>query len=282
MRKFLVAISVLILAGCALYADLEGLQPDAGTDADVLLPDLHHSDVSVDMTSDGDFEGLDAEFDQGDMSCVVDTQAACDAAERECGSLLVEDSCGTNRTVSCGSCTSPETCSSGRCGCTPESNATLCDGRECGNISVTDRCGMTRNISCGSCPDLATCEEGSCVCELATDLAQACADAQVPCGTGMVEDACGLMIEADCPDTCVAPQTCGGAGTANQCGCTPSCTPGTCNVDDGCGGLCTCSLGTCSTEINLCVCLGCALACRALPCDPSDPNSNCQGANCRN
>src|SRR6266851_3022489 len=64
---------------------------------------------------------------------------------------------------------------------------------------------------------------------------------------------CGMIPDGDCGDmltcgTCTAPQTCGGGGTANVCGCTPStmCPAGdNCgSVSDGCGG--TVSCGTCT------------------------------------
>jgi len=53
---------------------------------------------------------------------------------------------------------------------------------------------------------------------------------------------CGMIPDGDCGDllncgACTPPQTCGGGGTPNVCGCTPNCANKTCG-DDGCGGSC--------------------------------------------
>src|SRR5207249_3629283 len=64
---------------------------------------------------------------------------------------------------------------------------------------------------------------------------------------------CGMIADGDCRDTlncgdtCTPPDTCGGGGVSNQCGCTPNCANKTCG-DDGCGGSCgTCSMSVCDT-----------------------------------
>jgi hypothetical protein len=63
------------------------------------------------------------------------------------------------------------------------------------------------------------------------------------CGT--IADGCGGMVT--CGAACTAPQSCGGGGTANVCGCKPltTCPAGdTCGtLPDGCGGMVTC--GSC-------------------------------------
>jgi hypothetical protein len=48
-----------------------------------------------------------------------------------------------------------------------------------------------------------------------------------------------------CSMICTAPETCGGGGSPNVCGCTPAvCPPNACgDLDDGCGGTVAC--GTC-------------------------------------
>jgi hypothetical protein len=71
-----------------------------------------------------------------------------------------------------------------------------------------------------------------------------CAQAGATCGP--IGDGCGGVLQCG---TCVAPQTCGGGGTPNQCG--GGCTPITCAqqglscgaAGDGCGGVLQC--GTC-------------------------------------
>jgi chitinase len=84
------------------------------------------------------------------------TPTTCSAQGKNCGSI--SDGCGG--TLSCGSCTSPQTCGGGGtanvCGssCTP----TTCSaqGKNCGSIS--DGCGGT--LSCGSCTSPQTCGGG--------------------------------------------------------------------------------------------------------------------------
>jgi hypothetical protein len=77
---------------------------------------------------------------------------------------------------------------------------------------------------------------------------------------GSVDNGCGAMV--NCGAACTAPQTCGGGGTANVCGCKPT----TCaaqnaecgTIDDGCGGMLTCP--TCNVDqscvANHCVVIG--------------------------
>ncbi len=96
--------------------------------------------------------------------------------------------------------------------------------------------------------------------------ANACAGAKC----GMVSDACGGQLV--CPTTCSAPQTCGGGGTANVCGCSPltqavACAGKNCGkVDDGCGatldcGSCGAGRPTCggAGTANVCGCSGAVL-----------------------
>jgi hypothetical protein len=52
---------------------------------------------------------------------------------------------------------------------------------------------------------------------------------------GAVANGCGSNL--DC-GTCSGYETCGGAGVANVCGCTPHCTGGCCGGTNGCGGTC--------------------------------------------
>jgi endo-1,4-beta-D-glucanase Y len=82
------------------------------------------------------------------------TPTTCAALGKNCGS--VSDGCGG--TLSCGSCTSPQTCGGAGtpnvCGCAPATCASL--GKNCG--SVADGCGGT--LSCGSCTSPLTCGGG--------------------------------------------------------------------------------------------------------------------------
>ncbi len=154
---------------------------------------------------------------------------------------------GCGGTVSCGTCTAPQTCGGGtpsnpnQCGCTP--TATTCPaGDNCG--TVPNGCGGT--VSCGAaCTAPQTCGGGGtanvCGCTPITTC-----PAGDNCGT--VSNGCGGTVT--CGAACTAPQTCGGGGTANVCGCTPATTcPAGDNcgtVSNGCGG--TVSCGTCGSS----------------------------------
>ena len=76
---------------------------------------------------------------------------------------------------------------------------------------------------------------------------------------GGVSDGCGGTLNCG---PCTPPQTCGGGGTSNVCGCTPkTCAPGQCGVvPNGCGGPLNC--GACAAPqtcggggaLNVCGC----------------------------
>ena len=76
-----------------------------------------------------------------------------------CGN--VTNNCG--QTISCGSCTAPNTCGAlvaGQCGCKADPDPCSTLGYECG--SAPDGCG--KNISCGSCGVSLRCLQHVCEC----------------------------------------------------------------------------------------------------------------------
>jgi hypothetical protein len=89
-------------------------------------------------------------------------------------------------------------------------------------------------VSVGEPPQPPTCTKSS------------CASAGATCGS--ISDGCGGLLTCG---TCVAPESCGGGGIANQCG--NNCTRTTCGaqgancgvIADGCGGILDC--GTCTS-----------------------------------
>jgi hypothetical protein len=169
-------------------------------------------------------------------SCVPLT--TCPAGDN-CG--VVGDGCGG--TITCGSCTAPQSCGGGgvpnHCGCAP---LTTCPaGDNCG--TVPNGCGGT--ITCGSCTAPQVCGGGTpgnpnkCGCTPATTC-----PAGDNCGT--VPNGCGGTINCG---SCMPPQTCGTPTNPNQCGgCVPltTCPAGdNCGtVPNGCGGTINC--GSCA------------------------------------
>ncbi len=175
-----------------------------------------------------------------DDICSGCTQLTKCPAGDNCGTI--SDGCGG--TLTCGTCTAPQTCGGGTpsnpnvCGCTPIKSCPA--GDNCGTIS--DGCGGTLN--CGTCTAPQTC--GSPInpnaCSMCTPLATCPAGDN--CGT--ISNGCGGMLS--CGGACTS-QTCGGGGTPNVCGCTPlaSCPAGeNCGTfSNGCGGTLSCG-GACA------------------------------------
>jgi MYXO-CTERM domain-containing protein len=185
------------------------------------------------------------------------TQSADPSADDICSSCTplttcpAGDDCGTapngcGGTITCGTCSAPQTCGGGTpsnpnvCGCTP---LTTCPaGDNCG--TVPDGCGGA--ITCGTCATTEICGGGGKpnVCGVACT-PKTCAQQAFNCGAA--PDGCGDVLQCG---TCVLPQTCGGGGTSNVCGieCTPvSCAQQGVNcgvASDGCGNVLDC--GTCT------------------------------------
>lgn len=195
----------------------------------------------------GDNTFVPPEEDAGEQEevgppCTAETDAAmCERLGYLCGSLSDVDNCGDPRTVdSCGDpaevCGQFETCGGsgapGLCGCTPESDAVMCErlNYECGELEAVDNCGEARVIeSCGDPADVCLPTEscggsgvaGRCGCEGETDI-QLCQVQGFNCGSYTTQDSCGRQRTiAECGPACTEPQTCGGGGQANICGCTP-------------------------------------------------------------
>jgi len=133
----------------------------------------------------------------------------CAAQGKNCGAI--PNSCGG--TLTCGTCTAPQSCGGGAvanvCGCTPTTCAAA--GKSCGTIS--DGCGGTLN--CGVCTAPNLCGGGGVanVCGVGICTPTTCAAAGKNCGT--IPDGCGGSLTCG---ICTAPQTCGGGGIANVCG----------------------------------------------------------------
>lgn len=125
----------------------------------------------------------------------------------ECG--MKGDGCGG--TLSCGVC-AVGTCGGGganMCGggaCVP----TMCPAPAAGSVCgpVADGCGAVNSCAC---PAGLSCINGKCGTPGCTP--RTCAQAGANCG--QVADGCGALIACG---SCIAPQTCGGGGTANICG----------------------------------------------------------------
>ncbi len=185
------------------------------------------------------------------------TPATCASLGKNCGS--VSNGCGG--TLSCGSCTSPQTCGGGGtpnvCGqaaCTPETNAAFCSrlGKTCGSVTANDNCGTSRTVtSCGTCTSPLTCGGGGtanvcgqAACTPETDAAF-CSRLGKACGSVTANDNCGTSRTVT---------SCGVCNDSN--GCTnDACNSGTCaftNNTASCaddGNVCTtdvCSAGACT------------------------------------
>jgi hypothetical protein len=187
-----------------------------------------------------------------DQTCCLaeDDAAFCARLGRICGVISDTDNCGDPRTANCGS----------------ETDTAFCAryGKQCGSYTNIDACGLSRTADCGTCttaPNL-TCQGNACVC-VPEAAAQLCARLGVQCGTATGMDNCGTTRTVACP-ACTSPRTCGGGGTAGQCGCiavgsTGCLTNGTVCCDGACNGTGRCCLplgAACTGGVSGECCLG--------------------------
>jgi len=109
--------------------------------------------------------------------------------------------------------------------------AATCESLEFNCGLALDGCEGT--LDCGVCPTNKYCSAN--VCSDFPCVARTCKDLTAECGT--VSDGCGKLLQ--CGD-CTAPETCGGLGQANKCGCKTKTCPeigAKCGLaPDGCGG----------------------------------------------
>jgi hypothetical protein len=205
------------------------------------------------------------------------TPKTCAAQGAICGA--VGDGCGG--VLTCGTCPSGQTCTNNKCGpgtnpgpgscghdltCTGSALSSGCDTSTTIAGCVRAVCSYYQTTHC--CTDTVPSGQkatwdSSCVAELHWHTACRIPNPPtnpVACGTGssngpalcMAANAnCGTISDGNggtvnC-GTCTAPQTCGGGGTANQCGCTTKTCPAgntgdTCgSMPDGCGGTLSCA-----------------------------------------
>ncbi len=208
------------------------------------------TDVSAFTTDGGAKKSDGGAHDDGGLGCIPQT---CDDKGWKCG----EGDNGCGSTVTCKPCDAPSQCASDHaCKCEPATCASL--KVECGTFP--DGCGGA-DLQCGrSCPTGQSCSAGKCQAPPCTP-ATACGKGQ--CGS--ISDGCGGVLTCS---SCQAPESCGGTGVANQCGCTKKTREdawgarhcGT--VSDGCGGTVDCGICAAGT--------GCDTtgACTAAACVP--------------
>jgi hypothetical protein len=176
----------------------------------------------------------------------------CTRLGKNCGSVTGADNCGTPRTVDCGTCTLPETCSpSNVCTCTAETNPEFCTrlGKNCGSVTGADNCGTPRTVDCGTCTSPQTCNPSNvCTACTAETNPEFCTRLGKNCGSVADIDNCGAPRTVDC-GTCTLPETC---SPSNVC-CTTSCSAFAECGDDDCGGFCgPLPLGECPLNKPVC------------------------------
>ncbi len=175
----------------------------------------------------------------GGSVCTAETNDAfCKRYGATCGSVSNTDNCGKSRTVDCGACTLPLTCSASHaCACVPEDNATFCKdyAASCGSASGRDNCGTARTVNCGSCAPPNVCSAGACVCAPETDAAF-CSRLGHDCGALSGTDNCGVSRSVASCGTCTSTNTCNAGGVC-ACGKLAACTAGQTCCADGCHDL---------------------------------------------
>ncbi len=235
-----------------------------------------------------------------DASCSAESDTVfCGRMGKDCGDVTGADNCGVSRTATCGACLDTvELCSDNVCSPAPETDEELCAaaGATCDDIMVEDRTGAMRTPNCGTCVAPLGCGDGgtpnTCACANAND-AQFCADNAATCGPLTAMDpVCGVERTVNC-GACTMPETCGGGGTPNACGCMETdaafCSRlalncGTVAANDACGVPRSVSCGTCAMPQscggggaqNVC---GCAVStvcsARGAQCGVIDTSASC-------
>jgi hypothetical protein len=146
-----------------------------------------------------------------DPACGTAYQAMkeCQTYRAKCRTNGAFDSSATNTECA------PEITAYGQCTATQPKDAgpDSCNRRTCAQLNancgtISDGCGGT--LSCG------TCTNGQ-MCGGTTPNRCGCTCDPTWCGTVSI---CGTTMT--CPTNCVSPQSCGGGGVANRCGCLPS------------------------------------------------------------
>ncbi len=198
--------------------------------------------------------------------CTPESDAAiCARLALACGSAQAVDNCGAARTVQCAPCTAPATCQQNACVCIPESDLEFCTRltKDCDAVSAPDNCGMARAVSCGTCTLPAVCGGGGtpnvCACAAQSD-AQFCSANGATCGSLTAVDVCGQSRTVSC-GACTSPESCGGGGMANTCGCSPETDSELCAANGAeCGPLTVTDRCGASRTVNDCG--ACAGACQ--------------------
>jgi hypothetical protein len=210
----------------------------------------------------------------GTASCEAGAcKLTCNSGYKMCGGVCVNVG---DPTYGC----TPTSCDNSAC---PKTGTVVCSGGACvlGSCGAgTKACGMAcvptdTNHGCGDTARCSACAAGeSCVGGPPTvcscvDEAKSVTCSGANCGTRT--NNCGHSV--DC-GSCSPPNTCGGGGAANKCGCTPSgspCDGVNCgNLTDSCGNSVMCGC----TGVNTCGGGGTSGKCG---CTPSNP---CAGGNC--
>jgi hypothetical protein len=142
-----------------------------------------------------------------------------------------------------GNCTGAQVCFNEAC-CNPLGKAAC--GMQCTD-SVSDMCGGMVSCDSSICTGGTECDPTSGMCCTGDPIGMVCGN---QCGMAKVTDNCDVLRDCSA-NTCMAPDTCGGGGTMNQCGCTPLGKMAACGMkcsgqaSDGCGGMVTCDASVC-------------------------------------
>ncbi len=270
--------ATLLLTGCLQNLSEYELpsNADAGSDSSQDRPDQPGDggggdDAGPTDSGDGPDLRMDPDVTIPD-GCVPQTdEDFCANYRAFCGTYSNVDNCGLQREADCGTCVAPEVCGAeteNLCDCPTPTDDEFCtaNGAECGFFTETDRCGVVTTVDCGSCMPGSQCVANSCECVPQT-APELCAEAGRNCGTATLTDRCMTTREVQC-GTCMSPETCGGAGTVGECGCSDDRTDEQFCADylascgqliavDDCGqsrtAMCgSCSQGTCNQ--NKCDC----------------------------
>lgn len=192
------------------------------------------SDGSVDAGDIGDGNSINDDEEEGSIfyfdDCTPMCTGKCNGESNGCGGVCA--------------CSSGYSCSQGSCIIASE----FCAGKTCND---TDPITGQKCVACSS----------SDICRSINDVFQ-CVPITCDPIAGCIgkcggSDGCG----GTCSNNCVLPQTCGGSGISNVCGCIPSCSGKNLGDPDGCGGTChkACTNNMCALATGTEASISCTL-----------------------
>lgn len=144
--------------------------------------------------------------ENNDDGCTLDEAAVC--AGKQCGNVTAQDSCGTTKTISCGSCQDGYACMNNICVSSEPEECVITDeirenacANKCGTVQTLDTCNEMKPIDCGEDCGNQVCnlKENACVDASSCTVDRDSVCGEIECGPKYdVTDSCGQKQDTNC------------------------------------------------------------------------------------